>query len=220
MKSEGKCCFCGKTYTRAGMSKHLVTHLRDLETTPSKISYHIKVEAGPYFLQLLIDWEQKLENLDTFLRKIWLECCGHLSGFTDSVHEEIDMEQKIKTVFKNITKLSYEYDYGSTTELDISILADYNTETKEGIKLLSRNEPLAIMCSICEKEPATKLCQVHMYEGDATFCKKCSTKHKRKCSDFADYAAVPIINSPRCGVCGYEGGRIDTERDGIYKLPA
>jgi hypothetical protein len=172
-----------------------------------------------YFLHLLIDGEKKLADLDTFLRKIWLECCGHMSGFTDNSREEVDMGKKIKSVFKNAEKLRYEYDYGSTTELAISVLAEYNAETKEGIKLLSRNEPLPIMCSICEKEPATKLCQAHMYEGNATFCKKCSTKHKRKCDDFADYAAIPIVNSPRCGVCGYAGGAIDTERDGVYQLP-
>jgi hypothetical protein len=27
---------------------------------------------------------------------------------------------------------------------------------------------------------------------------------------------MPIVNSPRMGVCGYEGGTIDKERDGIY----
>lgn len=220
MKSEGKCCFCGKTYTKAGFSKHLVTHLKDLETKPSKISYHIKIEAGPYFLHLLIDGEKKLVDFDTFLRNIWLECCGHLSGFSDNTGEEIGMGKKIKAAFKNAEKLRYEYDYGSTTELDISILAEYNVETKEGIKLLSRNEPLAIMCSTCEKEPATQLCQAHMYEGNAIFCDKCSEKHEEECADFADYAATPIVNSPRCGICGYEGGTIDTERDGVYQLPA
>jgi hypothetical protein len=218
MKSEGKCCFCGKTYAKASMSKHLATHLKDLETKSAKISYHVKVEAGPYFLHLFIDGEKKLDDLDVFLRHIWLECCGHMSGFTGAGREEIEMSKKIKSIFKNTDKLTHEYDYGSTTTLKVSVLSDYPVETKEGIKLLSRNEPLEIMCAICKKEPANYLCGTHLYEGNALFCKKCAKKHEKECSDFADYAAMPVVNSPRCGVCAYSGGNIDRERDGIYKL--
>jgi len=29
---------------------------------------------------------------------------------------------------------------------------------------------------------------------------------------------MPIVNSPRMGVCGYEGGVIDIERDGVFLL--
>ena len=41
---------------------------------------------------------------------------------------------------------------------------------------------------------------------------------KSECSDFDDYASMPVVNSPRMGVCGYEGGSIDLERD-TYKAP-
>ena len=27
-----------------------------------------------------------------------------------------------------------------------------------------------------------------------------------------------VVNSPRMGECGYEGGSIDLERDGVYKM--
>jgi hypothetical protein len=49
-------------------------------------------------------------------------------------------------------------------------------------------------------------------------CDTCAQKHAKKCEAFADYASVPVVNSPRMGVCGYEGGKIDKERDGIFKL--
>jgi hypothetical protein len=55
-----------------------------------------------------------------------------------------------------------------------------------------------------------------MYEEDAGFCDKCAEKHAKKCADFEDYASLPIVNSPRMGVCGYMGGTIDTERDGVF----
>jgi hypothetical protein len=57
-----------------------------------------------------------------------------------------------------------------------------------------------------------------MYDEDASFCNECAKKHAKKCDDFAEYAAMPVVNSPRMGVCGYEGGRIDTERDGVFVL--
>ena len=37
-------------------------------------------------------------------------------------------------------------------------------------------------------------------------------------ADEFEYAGMPVVNSPRMGICGYEGGTIDTDRDGIYKM--
>jgi hypothetical protein len=48
------------------------------------------------------------------------------------------------------------------------------------------------------------------------FCEKCAKKHAEKCEDFKEYAAMPVVNSPRMGVCDYMGGCIDTERDGVF----
>ncbi|MFZ6013821.1 MAG: hypothetical protein ACOYXT_26005 [Bacteroidota bacterium] len=41
-------------------------------------------------------------------------------------------------------------------------------------------------------------------------------QHEEECDYFLDYAKMPVINSPRMGICGYSGGSIDIERDGIY----
>ncbi|HDR51364.1 MAG TPA: hypothetical protein ENN90_07050 [Mariniphaga anaerophila] len=54
-------------------------------------------------------------------------------------------------------------------------------------------------------------------EKDAFFCETCSEKHAEECEDFADYAEMPVVNSPRMGECGYDGGTIDLERDGPFK---
>lgn len=52
--------------------------------------------------------------------------------------------------------------------------------------------------------------------GKNAFCKKCAKQHVKTCSDFADYAAMPVVNSPRMGVCAYDGGSIDKKRDSIF----
>jgi hypothetical protein len=132
--------------------------------------------------------------------------------------DEIPFKNKAKKIFSPNMKLDYEYDFGSTTELEISVVASFPYKADKNIVLLSRNEPLELMCVVCGKAPATQICTVCMYEEDAFFCDKCAKKHAKECEDFADYASMPVVNSPRMGVCGYTGGIIDTERDGVFVL--
>lgn len=251
-KSEGKCIFCGETFAKAGINRHLQTHLKQkTKKTATGKSFLVKVETSqrwgstPYFLSLWVNGGTTMEQIDTFLRQIWLECCGHMSSFTNMQNRkrgnmwdffeaerllsqgkqkeyeklmeetkgEIPMSRKADKVFSKGLKLKYEYDFGSTTELLLSVVEEYQLRADEDIVLLSRNEPLGWLCDTCKKEPATKICTVHGWEEDTMFCDKCAKTHAQKCGDFEDYAAMPVANSPRMGVCGYEGGSIDTERD-------
>jgi hypothetical protein len=129
---------------------------------------------------------------------------------------EIPMGRKASKVFVPNQKLEYEYDFGSTTKLIVTTMAEYPFKADGPIILLSRNEPLEILCESCGKEPATQMCTIHGWDEESIFCPKCSKKHAKICEDFEDYAAAPVVNSPRMGVCGYTGGLIDTERDGIF----
>jgi len=218
-KSEGKCFFCGKTFAKAGINRNLATHLLEMaEKEKTGKSFLVKVEtckrwgSSPYFLSLWIDGEATMKNLDKFLREIWLECCGHLSKF-----HGVGMAKKAQDVFEKGLQIDYEYDFGSSTDLTVTVIDEYPIKADKKIVLLSRNEPLEIMCAICKKNPATQICAVCLgYEEEDVFCDKCAEKHAKKCEDFADYASMPVVNSPRMGVCGYEGGIIDTERDGVY----
>jgi hypothetical protein len=254
LKSEGKCVFCGKTFAKAGISRHLQAHLAKKATeNQNGASFLVKVEPHsgygptPYFLSLWVDGNTTMKKVDKFLRDIWLECCGHLSEFTDpkaqksggDMHSLIEalnmfvecnqkfkdfssvqqgaipMEQKAKQVFHKGMKLEHEYDFGSSTVLVLTAIEEYPVKADENIVLLSRNEPPEMPCQLCGKESATQLCAVHG-EGEANFfCEKCAEKHAEECPDF-EYAAMPVVNSPRMGVCAYTGGRIDTERDGVY----
>lgn len=228
LKSEGKCIYCDKVYQRAGITRHLSSHLKELHDSNAKAkAFHLQIPAGEMFLHLLVSGKKSLADLDTFLRAIWLECCGHLSGFqvkgqrydwddeTMSAGEK--MSRTMSDLFKKGMVLQYDYDYGSTTQLEIKVVNEYNIAVRGGIKLLSRNEPLSILCHNCNKKPAVEICSVHVYEGASFFCKACAKKHEKECPDFEDYAAMPVINSPRMGVCAYDGGTIDKKRDGVWK---
>lgn len=221
LTSEGKCMYCNQLLSQKEIGKHLAKHLTDKgkadSGNKSQTYCHIVVDADIMFLHLLVNGTATLKTIDTFLRDIWLECCGHMSGFIEG-RAEIGMSRKVQDVLVPKEKISYDYDYGSTTRLFLKGLKCYQLNETKKIILLSRNEPLKIMCSTCKKEPAICMCETCNYEMDAFFCKKCAKKHEKECEDFADYSEMPIVNSPRMGVCGYEGGSIDLERDGVYKM--
>jgi len=126
---------------------------------------------------------------------------------------EVPMSRKAKDALYKGLALDYEYDFGSSTELIITVMDEYPVKADQKIVLLSRNEPLPELCAICGKATATKICQFCIYEGPAWFCNKCAKKHAKDCEDFDEENSLPIVNSPRMGVCAYEGGTIDMERD-------
>ncbi len=244
--------FCNKTFAKAGINRHLSTHFREkINAGNPGTSFFVKVETNkrwgntPYFLSLWIDGDAKMKVFDSFLRQIWLECCGHMSAFRNPKNAqrggmwdamdaceylergnikkyekiieescgEIPMSRKTKDALYKGLVLEYEYDFGSSTELTVTVIDEYPVKADKEIVLLSRNEPLQTMCSVCGKVPATQICTVCVYEEEAVFCDKCASKHAKKCEDFSDYASMPVVNSPRMGVCAYEGGTIDTKRD-------
>jgi hypothetical protein len=224
IESIGECRFCDEKFSAKEIRRHLSKHLVVLEkknTQKSKPFHHILIQ-GKYdklmFLHILADSDAPIEAIDEFLREIWLECCGHMSGFYNK-REEVDIDTKIGTVFTVAKELIYDYDFGTTTSLTVKALKTYNLPFEEEIVILSRNEALKIMCDGCNEKIATVMCQnCYSENGLLAFCKKCAKKHGKACEDFADYAECSIVNSPRCGQCGYDGGKIDVENDGVYKI--
>lgn len=255
IQSHGHCLYCNKLMSRKTINRHLQAHLNEkAKVGKAGRSYLLKVVdnprwgSGPYFLSLWVDSKTTMGEIDYFLKDIWLECCGHMSSFTnpkniekgniwdffeaqnllmsgkkkayekmmEDVNGEIHKERKAHGVLSKGLKLIYDYDFGSTTSLQITVVDEFPIPSDQPIVLLSRNEPLQWLCDICEKEPATQLCSVCEGYEESFFCPKCAKKHAKTCDDFADYAAMPVVNSPRMGVCGYTGGRIDKKRDGAY----
>jgi len=221
--SMGKCNLCGGAFDKAAMTKHLKscrqakTDAAASERRPGQQkakAFHLVVEGRylpDYWMHLEVPTNGTLEMLDRFLRRTWLECCGHMSAFTIegttySVEPmgELDdesMDAKLRDVLQPGMKFYHEYDFGSTTHLALKVVSEQESDIKAGdIRVLARNEPPAIPCVSCGKA-ATRVCTECLWSDKGGWlCDACAAKHKRHEDMF-----LPVVNSPRVGMCGYTG---------------
>ena len=124
--------------------------------------------------------------------------------------------ERTQFIFEPHAKIYHDYDSGTPTRVFLTGLKHYHLNLNEDIILLSRNEPLNLVCATCKTEPAVNICSTCIWEGYSYFCAKCSKIHEKVCEDFADHSCLPVVNSPRMGRCAYTGGTIDKARDGVY----
>jgi hypothetical protein len=218
--SVGICELCGERTSKAAMARHLASCAPSHDSrsgSPVEL-FQLRVEgkgAPMFWIDLEIKGDSPLRRLDELLRRNWLECCGHLSAFeVDGMrysavidHEfdfnpnERSMNAKVSDVLRPGQRFSYEYDFGSTTELRFRVL-----DTRPGVigkpsaRLLARNEAPVWPCSVCD-EAATLVCPYCLYEGESFCCAKHAPEHP--CA--AEEVFLPVVNSPRMGVCGYTG---------------
>ena len=230
--SRGKCALCGAEFGKAQMTRHLEKHHAEQAAAKGKTAqrFHLLVEsrhAPEYWLHLDVRANAPLADLDSFLRGIWLECCGHLSAFEiDGVRYDVtvkgisdeededdflsglglvfggpapkSMGVRLSETLLTGTHFSHEYDFGSTTELKLRVVSEHNgVPGSPAVLLLARNISPEFACEHCG-EPAVWM-GVDTDGEYRELCKKCAKRTK------LDEWLLPIVNSPRAGVCGYEG---------------
>jgi len=220
-ESEGFCRFCHKTFSGAGMGRHLSTCKTRKEKNafePGKGGkqykiYHLKIFGSKwYWLHIEIPANATLSDIDEFLRAIWLECCGHLSAFdikgvryeVQTYHDDFaswsrppeSMNKRLYTVLNVKDTFSYEYDFGSTTYIDGQVMAVRDGSLgKDRLRIMARNNTYTFECEDCGKK-ASVLCT----ECDGYLCDACLDAH-----GCGEEMVMPVVNSPRMGVCGYVG---------------
>jgi len=217
--SSGKCNLCGGIFDKGGIAKHLVAcrQKNDAAASGKRVSpataFHLLVEGRylpEYWMHLEVPTRASLEILDGFLRDVWLECCGHLSAFTIEritysaepmgEFEDEDMDIPLSEVLRPGLKFQHDYDFGSTTHLVLKVISEEDSTLKgKAIRVLARNEPPKIPCSKCG-QPAERVCTECLYEGSGWLCKACAREHA-----CGTDMLLPVVNSPRVGVCGYMG---------------
>lgn len=222
-QTTGMCRSCREKFSGQAMRRHLASCPK--RTQGSTPTFDLRARAGPYWLYLEMSAKATLEDLDSLLRRTWLECCGHLSAFRiDGTSYQRDtgeldeagadlyygakpdqpMSTPVGRLLQPGMKFSYEYDFGSTTELELETLTErQGPGPSPEITILARNDPPEIPCPECPKlegGPAKTICT----ECDTPLCAGCARKHG--CSE---EMRRPLVNSPRAVVCGYTGSRED-----------
>jgi endogenous inhibitor of DNA gyrase (YacG/DUF329 family) len=234
-QSRGICAYCGKEYTKSGMTRHLkactkraeAIALADKRRGRDQVVYHLQVLDGtPPFTPFTAEWSHTfwlhlemngratLQDLDKYLRTIWVECCSHLSAFeigsvfytqifedSWSWREEHDMNVRVDKLFYPGLIFPYEYDFGTTTRLQIKVIGARKGKpvTPHPIALMARNNPIQFSCAVCGK-PAEWICTQCLWSGnDYFFCKKHADTHEH------EEMLLPVVNSPRMGMCAYSG---------------
>ena len=226
----GLCSFCGETFTTRTIKRHLancakrqeaeskVAHSKKARTLPL---YQLQVEGpgmfGKYWLTIELPADATLRNLDQFLRNIWLECCGHMSAFEIAGQrysvspmndpffgiQERSMAAKLYDVAPPGAKLDYEYDFGTTSELKLKVVGEREgPRTDRAVQVLARNASPVVQCEGCREAPAVEICTECLYgdpEDPALFCEACAEEHEH------EDMFLPLVNSPRTGLCGYTG---------------
>jgi hypothetical protein len=202
--TPGLCALCKAELKKASAAKHVADCL---SKTSGKTEYvivkveGIGIDGDGYWLHAAVPIDCTLKDLDRFLRRTWLECCGHLSAFRNG-RMSIPMSAPVGQ-FDVGDKLTHEYDFGDTTELTITfgeIVTAAKLPGREKIQIAVRNLPPEKQCE-CGKQ-AKYICPVCAYDGEGLLCPECAEEHE--CGT-PDDMLLPVTNSPRCGVCGYEG---------------
>ena len=202
------------------------------DPTEHEHSLHLSVNdgSGLYWLELAVRADTTLRQLDEFLRGTWLECCGHLSEFTirgtrysnlaphrDDPNaaairadywmedDEEHLDVAVADVMPVDVVVSYEYDYGSTTELFLENLGRHGDLVGllhsrqpwhgDRIAVLARNQPDEECVACAEPARWRLLAPDHEAREPIPFCDDCRPETGR-------YQLV--MNSPREGTDCYD----------------
>ncbi len=120
--------------------------------------------------------------------------------------EDRSLDVPLEKVLKVGQKFSYEYDFGSSTDLTLKVLSEREgavqneDEDEDTIEILARNIEPVMLCKVCGK-PAKFVVGGYFDVEENAFCSK---KCVKKSGEDADML-LPVVNSPRVGVCGYTG---------------
>ncbi len=213
-QSRGNCDFCDREMSRGGLSKHLQSCPKRQEVVAAQSGtaqtlYHLLVRdayASDFWLHLEVNGRSPLTHLDDYLRAIWLECCGHMSQFSIGGWrgQKIGKSRKIENTLASGAELTYIYDFGTSSEILIKAVAIRQGKplSKHPIYLMARNKLPDVVCDECGAAATLYCTDCLIEQGEwINLCDKHHIEH-----DHDEYGGPsPLINSPRLGMCGYDG---------------
>ncbi len=208
---SGACRKCERVVGKAQMTRHLKRCLGE-NTVKGQFLILVEWPRSPYWVYFTAPKNITLRRIDAVLRAMWVECCDHLSAFfADKVTFADDPEptlawglgerplsMTLKRALPENAELRYEYDFGSTTELKLRVLDDRIAGLGPDITVVARNQAPEVECVNCGQS-ATMLKMDDWYPKP--YCENCLGEEEEM--------QLPLINSPRTGVCEYTGPSIE-----------
>ena len=213
-QSRGKCTYCEREFTKGSMLRHLdacperlrVIAESDSQRGTKESLYHLRLQdawQSDFWLDLEARGSATLQDLDQYLRAIWLECCGHLSQFSVG-GREIGKRRKLGQALEPGLELTHIYDFGTSSETLVKavVVREGRPTTSHPVALLARNNLPEASCIQCGRA-ASRLCMECLYEEEepGTLCDEHAQEHPH--TDYGE--PIPLVNSPRLGMCGYDG---------------
>jgi hypothetical protein len=216
-QSKGICAYCAKEVAKGSMSRHLdgcvvrqaaIAQAETRKATPERL-YHLRVQSADsnaFWLDLEMRGSKSLKDLDAYLRGIWLECCGHMSEFSlVRFGQTVGMTRKLENVFPaGQGEVHHIYDFGTSSETVVKCVGvrEGKPLTTKPIALMARNQMLMTECSECG-QPATHVCLECVYDHGESglLCDQHTEAHPH--DNYGE--PMPLLNSPRTGMCGYTG---------------
>jgi len=173
-------------------------------------------EDPNFWLYAAVKADAALRHIDNFIRKEWVECCGHASLFLiDGIEYTSNtrilpgksMNAAVADVMKQGVPVEYEYDIGTPTDLRVEIIGRIPLmQRREKVLYLAQNYMPKYRCVRCGRRAELVARPDGGPIAENVICARCS----REASEIGRY--LPLLNSPRTGVCGY-GMWFDDEDD-------
>jgi hypothetical protein len=113
---------------------------------------------------------------------------------------ERSMKVKLGKILNKGTRFRHTYDFGTSTELTLRVVDErQGRAVGETVRLLSQNEAPVWECEVYGEE-ASWICTFCMYERENFYC----CEHHAEDHDCeAPEMILPVVNSPRMGMCAY-----------------
>lgn len=145
-KSLGVCLYCGQELGKNGVVHHLkncaprqtaLEQAARTDTPPEQL-HHLRLQSSAqqdFWLDVEMRGSAPLQELDAFLRAIWLDCCDHPSKFTmgdvpsrEIVHDPlgslvIPKNRKVASILGPQVQMLHVYDFATPTTTIVRGLA-------------------------------------------------------------------------------------------------
>lgn len=206
----------GFTGTMEEVGAHLMADCADPGQEENLLVRVTYPEDPTFWLYAAVKMDATLRHIDNFIRNTWVECCGHASFFEEDgvqytsntrILPGRSMNAKAADVLKPGVPVDYEYDLGTPTDLQVEQVGMIRMESRrEKLLYLAQNYMPKYKCVRCGRRAELVARPGLEPIADSVICARCS----RKETESGRY--LPLLNSPRTGVCGY-GLWFDDEED-------